>query len=146
MNDDNTMLILENIKNISNEWTPRIEEFLNQDNKNKTKLQISIRLILIKTFADKAINSLSDNEDIRNLNNIIEDTISKYTNAITVFKKYIAGELIEQQNFMKLKASMKSKKGYLPNEIIKLYKSRRTTVSDKRIYTEKYSLPIELKI
>lgn len=87
MNDDNTMLILENIKNISYEWTPRIEEFLNQDNKNKTKLQISIRLILIKTFADKAINSLSDNEDIRNLNNIIEDTISKYTNTITVFKK-----------------------------------------------------------
>ena len=104
----------------------------------------TLKGVNLNSFDVKRYSNPTEYND--NLSTIKDFGILQYETKYNVFKKYIAGELIEQQNFMKLKSSMKSKKGYLPNEIIKLYKSRRTTVSDKSIYTEKYSIPIELKI
>jgi hypothetical protein len=62
-----------------------------------------------------------------------------------IFKKYVIGEKIEQTNFTKLKSSLKSIKGYSVNQIVKSYKQKKMTVSDKRMYTDLYSIPIEVK-
>jgi hypothetical protein len=61
-----------------------------------------------------------------------------------IFKNYNSGLKVQQTNFMKLKSSLKSVKGYTPNQIINIYKSRKITTSDKRIYNENYSIPIEV--
>jgi hypothetical protein len=85
------------------------------------------------------VKGLSINKDIagNDLTNI-----EKYF----IFKNYINGDKILQTNFMKLKSALRSAKGYKPNEIVSKFKSRKIFISDKREYTENYSIPILVKI
>ena len=63
-----------------------------------------------------------------------------------IFKNYIKGKAIPQERFIKLKSALRSVKGYTPNEIITMYKKKKIVVSDKRIFIDKYSIPIEVTL
>lgn len=86
MDDKYIELIYTNVQSITKEWTPKIEEFLNQDNKYKSRLQIGIRLILIKVFAERSLNQLSDDFNVSEINKLIEELIINSTETITIIK------------------------------------------------------------